>query len=42
VNQEYSQTLIVVTHEESMAKVAPRRLRMVDGQLWEAGEEPGS
>ena len=39
LNSEYELTLVVVTHNRSVAGRARRQVTITDGQLFEAGEE---
>jgi putative ABC transport system ATP-binding protein len=39
LNQKKKSTLVVVTHDHSVAKLADRILEMRDGQIWEASQK---
>ncbi|MDR0806999.1 MAG: ABC transporter ATP-binding protein [Enterobacteriaceae bacterium] len=36
LNRDYATTLVLVTHDETLAARCQRRLRLYDGKLWEA------
>lgn len=42
LNKEYHQTIIMVTHDETIAKSCPRRIHICDGKIIEAVNEVNS